>query len=457
MACIVTLPSNALSATGLSTPWTVTGCDQTKTPTFAECVAVNKQGMIGVYSPLIVNEGAKPNVDFLPPTPLTLPTDAVVGCWFGTNGDITQLADKSKGADLKAANCVNGKPNAPQDLFGQFAACNAVAFFALANKKVTPPPLGTGKNNLPCYTTRSFQIIDMDPSDNVVTAYLQAGNIMAQKNKDNIAKLAAKNNGNPPDEVLNGSDNLLLNALYRPALGCVPYTAKNLAAPKDNTEIGALALNEIQARLQSEPQALVPPNDPMVVLTANGTFDVTKQNAYRASVNQPPSVNVEAEKTAFCQNMLDIQASGFITDLKFLIGQPTPDAGNGKDLFTFLGARFQSSWMGLGCNNLVKLGTDATGKPILEPITANRDANGVTQSLTFNTPKLQALLAANGGNVSEAQGGGGLTPSTPTPTATDGGAAAATTTPNAGTPTQNSITTVTITVAPTISVVVVTV
>ncbi|KAI9346121.1 hypothetical protein BDR26DRAFT_916574 [Obelidium mucronatum] len=392
--CVVTLPPNALSVKGLSTPWTVTGCDQTVNPRFAECTIVDlATGALSVYSPLLVNKGAKPGVNFIPPTVPTLPAKSAIGCWFGTNGMTTALTDNNNGADVRAANCIgiNGRA-----IFGQFAACNAKQFFAAANPIVQIPPLATGNNGLPCYTTRSFQIIDMDPSDNVVTSYLMGGanNKLAQKTVKN--KVALKG----AQEITNGSDNLLLDASYRPAIGCSPFTARNLADPT-GPFVGSLALNEFQAKkLQGKVQALIPPTDPFVQI--NGAPNINKQNMYRAAVNQPPATGSAAETLAFCQGMLNITAPGFITDIKFLVGQTSPDPANGKDLFTFLGQRFEASWTGLTCNTVIPL-VGANGKSIQSPITANRNAAGVTQSLTFNTPALIALLKKNGGPTAEAQ------------------------------------------------------
>ncbi|KAI8616974.1 hypothetical protein BC830DRAFT_1255020 [Chytriomyces sp. MP71] len=366
--CVVTLPPNALTAKGLSTPWTVTGCDQTANPTctklrFAECTVVDPAtGALGVYSPLLVNQGAVAGKDFIAPVVPQLPANAVVGCWFGTNGATTALTDANNGADVKAANCIGIQG---QTTFGQFAACNAQNFFATANTKAQIPPLGMGKNGQPCYTTRSFEVIDMDPSDNVVTTYSQAGKVLAQKTAANVAQLQ-KMAGTTPTDVTNGSDSLLLDGALRPASGCADVTAANLADPT-GPQVGSLSLNELQANaLQTKNPALVPPTDPFV-LDANGTPNLAKQNMYRAAVNQPPATGTPAETMAFCQNMLSITAPSYITTSQFLLGQNTPDPANGIDLFTFMGQRFQASWAGLTCNTLIPL-TDTNGTPVRSPV-----------------------------------------------------------------------------------------
>ncbi|KAJ1548714.1 hypothetical protein HK405_000271, partial [Cladochytrium tenue] len=411
-ACTVTIPANALSATGLSTPWLVSGggCLQTADGMqtyvsvhilsflivmlvvihsyfirrFAECTIVDTtNGDLFVYSPLVINKGQ----DHVTPVVPTLPANSVVGCWFGTNGVSTTLADNNNGADLKTAACVNGDPNTAGDIFGQFATCNGAAFFTAAKAaNPTIPALGTGSNGQPCYTTRSFKVVDMDQSDNVISTYLLDGNgKIGQKTTANAKTLT-----NP---INNGSDNVLLASFMRPALGCTDTTTTDLADPT-GAKVPSLALQELQANaLQADPIALVPPNDPMVV-DGNGNIKTTKLNAYRAAVGQPAAAGTTAEATTYCQNYLDVGAPSIITDAKFTKGFSTPDAGNGADLFTFLGQRYEASWIGLGCQNLVQVTyLNATAGT---PIIANRDANGVTQSLTFNTASLLALAQTNG-------------------------------------------------------------
>ncbi|KAJ3123787.1 hypothetical protein HK100_011481 [Physocladia obscura] len=434
MDCVVKLPHNALTAKGLSTPWTVTGCDQTVNPTFAECVSVNPTtGAIGVYSPLLINDGS---TNFITPTVPKLPANAVVGCWFGTNGATTTLA----GATTQA------KCTSPGVQLLQFAACNAPAFFAVADKKSTIPALGTGLNGKPCYTIRSFEIIDMDQSDNVVTSFLQ------DPNTNKLAQTTIANQKALPNatEITNGSDNLLLDAAYRPALGCTAFTAPNLADPT-GPPVGALALNELQAKkYQGHPVALIPDFDPFVV--TNNTADIHKQRIYRAAVNQPPPPTGAAatnEQLKYCEHMLNITAPGYITDLKFLSNKTSPAPANGKDLFTFLGQRFAASWAGLTCNTLIPL-IGANGTAVSGPITANFDDNGVCISVTFNTPSLVKLLYKNGGPTGEALALS-ATPTTPTTTITTTTKTTATTTAAVATTTTQAVITTTTTASSTSS------
>jgi hypothetical protein len=65
-------------------------------------------------------------------------------------------------------------------VFGQFAYCNAPAFFRAANVAIkggmlTVPALGTAKDGMPCMSTRDFALIDQDQSDNVTATYLTTG------------------------------------------------------------------------------------------------------------------------------------------------------------------------------------------------------------------------------------------------------------------------------------------
>lgn len=120
-------------------------------------------------------------------------------------------------------------------MFGQFAYCNAPAFFAaanaaIANGKLKVPAAGTASDGKPC----------------------------------------------PP--LGNPSDNRLTDAFVDPAMGCKPRTAPDLADP--GSLVPALALNELQARMtQPAPVAIVPGGDPMTLV--NGNLSLTKTNLYR--------------------------------------------------------------------------------------------------------------------------------------------------------------------------------
>jgi hypothetical protein len=129
----MTVPANPLSATGLATPYVVSGCDQrADTASFVECAIYDNAGNINIYGPLVVNQGDKANVDFIPPVPVTVPNGATVGCWFGSNGNSLTLTGPG------ATSCVNGLPGS---VFGQFAHCNGDKFMAVCPYRLVPPKM----------------------------------------------------------------------------------------------------------------------------------------------------------------------------------------------------------------------------------------------------------------------------------------------------------------------------
>ena len=252
--CTLIVPPNPLSAAGLATPYRLTATDpkqgtchesNTDQAAFVQATMVDPAtGKLGVYNPLVIDDGAKAAA-----TPVTpkLPAGAVVGIWFGYNGDTLTL--KSNRGSVAAGKCVNGDKTS---MFGQFAYCNAPAFFTAANAavtagKLTVPPVQMGLDGRPCPTTRDFSLVDMDQSDNVTTAYLLLRNgTTAQDTAANRARLR----GIKP--LVNGSDNLLLDRFVDPSLGCVPFTAPDLA--DNGAAVTSLALNELQAANQQGDQ-----------------------------------------------------------------------------------------------------------------------------------------------------------------------------------------------------------
>lgn len=111
--CVLTVPPNPLTATGLATPYTVTGCNQVdfgNQGSFVEAAIFDPAtSQITVYHPLVVNEGAVEGTDFIKPVPATVPAGATVGIWFGSNALTLTLAGATQG-------CVNGLANSA---FGQ--------------------------------------------------------------------------------------------------------------------------------------------------------------------------------------------------------------------------------------------------------------------------------------------------------------------------------------------------
>jgi hypothetical protein len=374
--CRLVVPADPLTAKGLATPYELLGpCHETDpgTAAFVQGTVLDPAtGAVSVYDPLVVDRGKRPAVRPVEPK---LPAGAVVGLWFGFNGDTLTL--QGTGNSLAAGRCVNGLD---KSTFGQYAYCNAPAFFAAADSAITAgtlkiPPLGTAADGRPCPTTRDFSLVDQDQSDNVTSTYLFLDNgLTAQNTSANEAALS----GAGAKILANGSDNALLDDFVDPALGCTPYTAPDLAQP-GHLET-SLALNELQAaRLQAAPAALVPPNDPMVLV--NGKVSLDKTNLYRAGVGQPP-VNAPAESgAAYCTDIVQVGPARLQLDEAFTKRGSSPDSAAATNLFTFLAQRLAGSFDDLGCAKLIK-------RP--NPVKVRTDAAGVAIGATFTPPVTQA-------------------------------------------------------------------
>jgi hypothetical protein len=270
-----------------------------------------------------------------------------------------------------SGNCVNGVNGT---FFGQFAYCNAPAFFQTANAaikagKLTVPALGTANDGKACPTSRDFFVVDMDQSDNVQTQYLVMGNGQtAQFSAANQAKL------NNPDVISNPSDNALLTRFLDPALGCKSWQAPDLT--DNNNLVSALPLDELQAAAQqSAPMALIPAGDPMVL--NDGKLDLRKTNAYRAGVDQPMARNLgEADTATYCTNLINVGMPRLQANMQAFQNQPSPDPGAANNLFTFLASRLAATFSadGINCVGLLK---------IQNPITLTTGADGVVTAATI--------------------------------------------------------------------------
>jgi hypothetical protein len=213
-----------------------------------------------IYNPLVINSNATvPNVDFVPPVVPTLPANAVVGLFYGSNAVTLTLT-----GDTAGGKCVNGDGNS---IFGQFAYCNSPAFFEAAYAAVSsglivvPPPGTTTKTTTPqpCPVTRDFRMVDMDQSDNVDSTYLLInGHILAQNTPANAKTysnatgmfpvwLLKQDTNSSRTEINNGSDNLLLNAFLEPTLGCTPYTAPSITSASGVSSAMALNVSLVQS------------------------------------------------------------------------------------------------------------------------------------------------------------------------------------------------------------------
>ncbi len=376
MDCTLLVPANPLSAQGLATPYQLSATNQNNGPcneananqgAFVQGVIYDPAtGKFSVYSPLVIDQGTQPAAAPVAPT---LPANAVVGLWFGFNGNNLTLQG-AQGNTLRQARCVNGLN---QSIFGQFAYCNARAFFAAAQQGIAAgliqvPALATAKDGMPCPTTRDFSVVDQDQSDNVQTQYLANGN--GQTAQLTAANTAALGNATP---LGNPSDNALLTKFIDPALGCQPWQAPNLA--DNNNMVSALPLDEIQAAMdQQAPVALVPLTDPMTL--NNNNASLAKTNLYRRGADQTPAANAQqASGTTYCQNLLNTGLPRIQLDMPLTINATTPAADAANSLFTFLANRFMQSYTNLNCQNLLN-------KP--NPVTVQTDGNGVVTAATIN-------------------------------------------------------------------------
>ena len=380
--CTIIVPVNALSAVGLSTPYQLVATDSN----LGDCHEANVDqsafvqaaildpatGQISVYNPLVVDQGATPAA---PPVIPTLPANAIVALWFGYNGDVLTLRGAQDGV-LAAAECVNGLPG---DNFGQYAYCNAPAFFKAAHRAIRRgqlkiPPLGTAVDGLPCPSVRDFYVVDQDQSDNLPLSYLIADSGMAQRTQANIAAFpTATTLGNP-------SDNRLVDVALDGALGCTPWKAPDLSDP--GQMVPALPLNELQARaFQQSPVALVPLGDPMTL--ASGKASLMKTNLYRRGVDQPMVWWADQASTArYCRQMVRIAPSRMTLDEAYLQPDAThptrglsPDPGVADSLYTFMAQRFVASYDMLNCSGLLALP---------DPVSVTADANGIVTGATIN-------------------------------------------------------------------------
>lgn len=416
--CTLIVPANPLSAQGLATPFQLVATDaamgtcheaNANQSAFVEGAIITANGQISLYDPLVIDKGTQPAA---PTTPAQVPAGSTVALWMGFNG--TNLTLQSAGGTnaLTQGNCVNG---AGASIFGQFAYCNAPAFFKQANAAIAAgtlkvPPVGTATDGMPCPTTRDFSLVDQDQSDNVVTHYLANGNGQtAQLNGTNTAALA-----NATD-LANGSDNLLLNKFVDPTLGCTPFTAPDQSSGGQPS--GALPLDELSAAAdQQAPIALVPLNDPMTLNNANQSTN--KTNMYRAGVDQLPigGGGNSGNGATYCRNLFGnpMGIARVFKDMAIFQNGPSVDAAMASNLFTFLAMRANQSFTNLGCQNLLH---------VPNPIALTTNGNGVVTAAVMvplgQTPPQAMAPAGTGGIATTAP----ATPpamgtATPTPTMT---------------------------------------
>ncbi len=155
--CTLIVPARPLSAQGLATPYQLVATDPANGP----CNESNKAqaafvqgavldpatGQLSIYNPLVIDQGTQPAAAPVVPQ---LPANGVVALWFGFNGN--NLTLQGTRGSLRQSNCVNGVRGS---IFGQFAYCNAPAFFRAANRAIgagllNPPALGTANDGQTC-------------------------------------------------------------------------------------------------------------------------------------------------------------------------------------------------------------------------------------------------------------------------------------------------------------------
>jgi hypothetical protein len=366
--CAIIVPAHPLTAKGLSTPYQLTGpagespaatgcqmINSVNLGAFVQATILNTQtGALYVYNPLVITAGTKPAVAPVVPK---LPKHAIVTIDFGFNG--TFLLQQGATPDaLSEGDCADGTPGSP---FGQVSFCNGINFFDAAFRmeragRLTVPSAGISKDIVPtagslgtgreCPTTRNFDMIDQDPSDNVTTKYLfdPATGQTAQDDTANAARMKGAR------VLVNGSDNALIDDFLDPALGCTPFMAPDLG--NHGVMATSQALDELlAAKNQPANAALVPENDEMVVGVGN-SFDAAKTDLYRAEIGQAPvdgQTDASSSPQMFCQNMVNIQTPFIAANEKIFAAWPSPVPTMGDTLFTFMANRLASSFDNLNC------------------------------------------------------------------------------------------------------------
>jgi hypothetical protein len=393
--CDIIVPAHPLTAKGLATPYQLTG-PAGGSPAATGCQMINsinlgafvqatildtQTGTLYVYNPLVITAGTKPAVKPVVPK---LPKHALVTIDFGFNGTFLLQQGATPGA-LSEGDCIDGMPGSP---FGQVSFCNGTNFFNTAfrleragrlhvpsagmarNMVATAGSLGTGRE---CPTTRNFDMIDQDPSDNVTTKYLldPATGQTAQDSTANTTRMKGA------QVLVNGSDNALIDDFLDPALGCTPFMAPDLG--NKGTMATSQALDELlAARNQPANAALIPENDEMV-LDNGGQWDVAKTDLYRSEIGQAPvdsRTDASSSPQMFCQNMVNIQTPFIAANEKVFATWPSPVPTVGDTLYTFLASRLASSFDNLNCANFglhqtVMVATNGAGAATLVTISSN--------------------------------------------------------------------------------------
>jgi len=372
--CFLAVPFGALTSAGLATPHRLLlPCNQSNTgmSSFVQGAIIDQTaGKMLVYNPLVITDGTAPA---MPTTPVNLPANNVVALWFGTNAGTLTLQDV--GGSLAEANCVNGVDGS---IFGQFAYCNAVKFFATAFTMITAkqlqvPALGVASDGQICPTTRDFVLVDMDQSDNVITTYIDTGNAGAQDTIGNRNVLTVVNT------LKNGSDMRLLSIAMDGALGCTPWRNQDLADPLNVAGLPTFGSAEIQAAVwQLPPIALCPISHAMTRINNQPSLD--KTNKYRAGCGQTLAIKAaDADSFQYCWNLYYVGPKRLAANANVFNNAESPDPNAASNLFAFLAQRYANSFGpdGLNCAALL-------GQP--PPVIPIKNMGGLFVGATINVP-----------------------------------------------------------------------
>lgn len=421
--CALLVPPNPLSAQGLATPYVLVPVDPTQGPcsmsnlvqqAFVNAAVVDlDKGVIYNYNPLVVTNGTTAAI---PPVVPALPANNVVGLWFSSNAQLSDVTATLTllpwpGAaedSLIQGQCSLGATLGDQfDPFNQVAFCNAPAFFAAVSSlisagKISVPDVGTAHDNQPCPTVRGFDVIDDNQSDTVPTSYyLLADGTTAQYS---ITNQKALNAANKTFQLIdNASDELLLSGYILPALGCTPWEVQDITDPNNYLITTTFPTDEIQALYkQVWPMAQVPSLDPdvLVGLTsadgvyANGQPSINKLNAYRINVAQTLVSDInEANTTFYCQAYATVATNRLVSAHDYFIKTSTPDDTLGNNLFTFLVERFILGFgpEGLNCTGILSMSMPVSCVYNNNSVCVQASVSPVT--LLANWPNTPALSA----------------------------------------------------------------
>jgi hypothetical protein len=377
--CTLVVPAHPLTAAGLAKPWQLgDGCSEANPnqQAFVEATTLSRTGRVQVYDPLVITAGTTPAARPVRPA-IARGSQVIID--VGSNG--TNLVLTGPGARERTSDCVDALG---QSVIGQVSACNAFAFYRLANAEIATgrlrvPRIGRSLDGHACETTRDFSLIDQDQSDNTYAHYLLNGNGQTAQNTP-----ANKNAMGGATLVGNGSDNALLGLFVDPANGCKPFTEPN---PTDaNGSSSSQALNELSAGAdQTGKIALLPVNDEMTLV--GGNFSLAKTNMYRSLVDQPllrRRVNPALDAAAYCMNMVNMAPAHNQLDMARDSNFASPVPTVGTNLATFLGNRLSMSFANLGCQNF----------GLTDPVTVTLDGNGVATAVTYDTAHQQATVPA---------------------------------------------------------------